>query len=569
MNQIGGIDVGTINNSLCYFRNGLFELIKDDRGLTTIPAVVSFDNDKIVYGKEAKENANFKPSATEIKRFLGLHSDLGDFEANDCTGYQLSQDENGKYIMKFHIDEKEEIEGSIYPEAVVALMLRDLVKRAADIEYYISDVVITVPATYSLNRIHAVLEAAKLAGLNVIRIVHEPCAAAYAFCQQTNNIDFRRALVFDLGGGTFDLSVIDNTDNGISIHSATGNGILGGRNLDMRMAQRISKVINNFDEGNNRFWLLRQKAEQAKIQLSSTESYDFVYMNGGIFNQTQHLDIHRSDFVNWCKDLLDQTINDCDTFFRDHNTSVDHVILVGGSSQIPYIQEQLRNKGMIIPHILEPMSIVAKGAAMIASNEVGQFTPTPEITIQYTYLYPIWISGESANDTNVTCIFHENQCIINWSNTLSDIPISDDNRIYVYTLENKKNENKICIGYFQLPNQPISFYTFTITKNYELQLSLSNNESTIGDLLQMQYFKDCPEGFKKDFMLVSEFMDFLRSLKKSLVNTNLKNKEKVIKRCNAYLSFETFYRLCGTANDMKYIQRKLNEFKENYSSFIK
>ena len=123
-------------------------------------------------------------------------------------------------------------------------MLRDLVNRAADIEYYISDVVITVPATYSLNRIHAVLEAAKLAGLNVIRIVHEPCAAAYAFCQQTNNIDFRRALVFDLGGGTFDLSVIDNTDNGISIHSATGNGSLGGRNLDMRMAQKISQEIN-------------------------------------------------------------------------------------------------------------------------------------------------------------------------------------------------------------------------------------------------------------------------------------------------------------------------------------
>lgn len=565
MNQIGGVDVGTINNSLCYFRNGLFELIKDDRGLTTIPAVISFDIDKIKYGKEAKENAYFKPSASEVKRFLGCHSDLVDFEANDCTGYQLSRNEDGKYYLKFHIDEQENIEGYIYPEAVVALMLRDLVNRAADIEYYISDVVITVPATYSLNRIHSVLEAAKLAGLNVLRIVHEPCAAAYAFCQQNNNIDFRRALVFDLGGGTFDLSVIDNNEKGISIHSATGNGSLGGRNLDMRMAQKISQEIKNHDPGNNRFWLLRQKAEQAKIQLSSTESYDFVYKTGGVFNETQHLDIHRSDFVNWCEDLLDQTIDDCDTFFKDHNTSVDHVILVGGSSQIPYIQEQLRKKGMIIPHILEPMSIVAKGAAMIASNEVGQFTPTPDITIQYSYLYPIWISGESANDTNKTLIFHGNQCIINWSNTLSDIPLSDDKRIYVYTLENGK---QICIGFFQLPDQPISFYTFTITKNYELQLSLSNNESTIGELLQIQYFKDCPEDFKKNFMLVNEFMDFLKSLKKSIVNTSCKNKEKVIKRCTDYLSFETFYRLCATPNDMKHIQEKLKEYKEKYSSFI-
>lgn len=565
MNQIGGVDVGTMNNSLCYFRNGLFELIKDDRGLTTIPAVISFDIDKIKYGKEAKENAYFKPSASEVKRFLGCHSDLVDFEANDCTGYQLSRNEDGKYYLKFHIDEQENIEGFIYPEAVVALMLRDLVNRAADIEYYISDVVITVPATYSLNRIHSVLEAAKLAGLNVLRIVHEPCAAAYAFCQQNNNIDFRRALVFDLGGGTFDLSVIDNNEKGISIHSATGNGSLGGRNLDMRMAQKISQEIKNYDPGNNRFWLLRQKAEQAKIQLSSTESYDFVYKTGGVFNETQHLDIHRSDFVNWCEDLLDQTIDDCDAFFKDHNTSVDHVILVGGSSQIPYIQEQLRNKGMIIPHILEPMSIVAKGAAMIASNEVGQFTPTPDITIQYSYLYPIWISGESANDTNKTLIFHGNQCIINWSNTLSDIPLSDDKRIYVYTLENGK---QICIGFFQLPDQPISFYTFTITKNYELQLSLSNNESTIGELLQIQYFKDCPEDFKKNFMLVNEFMDFLKSLKKSIVNTSCKNKEKVIKRCTDYLSFETFYRLCATPNDMKHIQEKLKEYKEKYSTFI-
>lgn len=565
MNQIGGVDVGTINNSLCYFRNGLFELIKDDRGLTTIPAVISFDIDKIKYGKEAKENAYFKPSASEVKRFLGCHSDLVDFEANDCTGYQLSRNEDGKYYLKFHIDEQENIEGYIYPEAVVALMLRDLVNRAADIEYYISDVVITVPATYSLNRIHSVLEAAKLAGLNVLRIVHEPCAAAYAFCQQNNNIDFRRALVFDLGGGTFDLSVIDNNEKGISIHSATGNGSLGGRNLDMRMAQKISQEIKNYDPGNNRFWLLRQKAEQAKIQLSSTESYDFVYKTGGVFNETQHLEIHRSDFVNWCEDLLDQTIDDCDAFFKDHNTSVDHVILVGGSSQIPYIQEQLRNKGMIIPHILEPMSIVAKGAAMIASNEVGQFTPTPDITIQYSYLYPIWISGESANDTNKTLIFHGNQCIINWSNTLSDIPLSDDKRIYVYTLENGK---QICIGFFQLPDQPISFYTFTITKNYELQLSLSNNESTIGELLQIQYFKDCPEDFKKNFMLVNEFMDFLKSLKKSIVNTSCKNKEKVIKRCTDYLSFETFYRLCATPNDMKHIQEKLKEYKEKYSTFI-
>ena len=107
-----------------------------------------------------------------------------------------------------------------------------------------------------------------------------------------------------------------------------------------------------------------------------------------------------------------------------------------------------------------------------------------------------------------------------------------------------------------------------ITKNYELQLSLSNNESTIGELLQIQYFKDCPEDFKKNFMLVNEFMDFLKSLKKSIVNTSCKNKEKVIKRCTDYLSFETFYRLCATPNDMKHIQEKLKEYKEKYSTFI-
>lgn len=571
---LAGIDLGTSNSSICIFKQGIYELIKESGSNHIIPSIVGFDDDGIKYGSCAKEALYSIPSACDTKCFIGLHELPSGFDMNDCLGYYIGNDEKGKLQFVFE-EEEVDVPMTIYPENVSALILRYLVRLAAMMDYPVSHVVLTIPATYSLNRIHAVLKAAELAGLTVLRIVHEPCAAAFAYCSDfRSNLPFNKLLVYDLGGGTLDLSLIENDNMKAHVCASAGNNAVGGRILDICFAEWINKQRgkNAVDKASNGLWELRKAAEFYKIQLSELESVDYEYDAVDLFKKTkQIIKIFRSNFEQTCKEILDSTINDCELFLQSQNldaNAIDLVLLVGGSSKIPYIERSLENIfNSRVQRVNDPDGIVARGAAMIAVSESEPSKSHSNITIKYTYPYSIFISWD---EKEIIEIFKPGSCITDFSKTMysSEITLLPTRQILVYTME---NENRICIGYFAIPQSvDIASYTFSIRYDYELMLSLrKKNGEDVCQPLSVVYYQDIDEQCVEETKLVNRFVDLLMGIKRGLQASELyENRDEIISFCNKYLSFEKYYRLCITQKDVAVIQSEYEKVKNSYASYV-
>jgi len=382
MGKIIGIDLGTTNSAMAIFEGGEPTIIVNAEGDRTTPSVVGFrsDGDRIV-GKAAKNQAVTNPTNTvfSIKRFMGRRYDEVGSELKTVP-YKVKSGVGGRAVV--------EIDGEDFtPEQISAMILA---KMKADAEKYlgesITDAVITVPAYFNDAQRQATKDAGKIAGLNVQRIVNEPTAAALAYGLDKKDID-QKVLVFDLGGGTFDVSLLDLADGVVEVLATNGDNHLGGDDWDQKVIDWLADKFladNGVDLRKDPMSLQRLKdaAENAKKELSvaqqTTISLPFIGMGSNGMPLNLMYDLSRAEFERITRDLLDRCKAPVTKALRDAGlqiSQVDEVILVGGSTRMPAVQELVRTMTGKQPNMsVNPDEVVADGAAVqggVLSNAEG------------------------------------------------------------------------------------------------------------------------------------------------------------------------------------------------------
>ena len=371
MSKILGIDLGTTNSAMAVLEGGSPTIIVNAEGDRTTPSVVGFraDGDRVV-GKAAKNQAVTNPKNTvfSIKRFMGR-------KYSECTSeiktvpYEVKEGQGGRAVV--------DIEGKDYTAEQVSAMV--LAKMKADAEKYlgetVTDAVITVPAYFNDAQRQATKDAGKIAGLNVKRIVNEPTAAALAYGLDKQGTD-QRILVFDLGGGTFDVSILDLADGVFEVLSTSGDNHLGGDDWDQHV---IDWMADKFQQENGvdlrqdpmALQRLKEAAENAKKELSAAQqttiNLPFITMNQ---SGPLHLNytLTRAEFEKITRDLLERCKQPVTNALRDAKlklSDLTEVILVGGSTRMPAVQELVKTMTGKQPNMsVNPDEVVADGAAV-------------------------------------------------------------------------------------------------------------------------------------------------------------------------------------------------------------
>lgn len=380
MGKIIGIDLGTTNSCVAVFEGNEPVVIANSEGKRTTPSIVGFVKDgERKIGDPAKRQAITNPKNTvySIKRFMGETYDQSAKEANSVPYTVVN--ENGY--------PRVEIEGRKYtPQEISAMILQKMKKTAEDyLGQEVTDAVITVPAYFSDSQRQATKEAGQIAGLNVRRIVNEPTAAALAYGVDKANKDMKIA-VFDLGGGTFDISILEFGGGVFEVLSTNGDTHLGGDDFDQVI---INWLVDGFkaDEGIDltkdpmAMQRLKEAAEKAKIELSSSTTTEinlpYITAEGGM---PKHLvkNLTRAQFEQLAHNLIQACLTPCQNAMRDAGLStsdIDEVILVGGSSRIPAVQTLVKNYfGKEPSKGVNPDEVVAVGASIqgaILNKEEG------------------------------------------------------------------------------------------------------------------------------------------------------------------------------------------------------
>ena len=371
MAKIIGIDLGTTNSAMAVMEGSEPEILVNAEGDRTTPSVVGFGKDgERTVGKAAKNKAVTNPENTiaSVKRFIGRsYAETG--EEQKTVAYKVNNGNGGRAVI--------DIDGKDYmPEEISAMVLQkiksDAEKRVGE---PITQAVITVPAYFNDAQRQATKDAGKIAGLEVLRIINEPTAAALAYGLDKTNKD-EKVLVFDLGGGTFDVSVLELGDGVFEVCSTAGDNHLGGDDWDQRVIDWMAdkfQAENGIDLRADKMALqrLKEAAEKAKMELSSTTqtNINLPFISAGAAGPL-HLDytLTRAEFERITKDLLDRCKKPVEQALRDAGLStgdVNEVILVGGSTRMPAVQELVKNMTGKQPNMsVNPDEVVAMGAAV-------------------------------------------------------------------------------------------------------------------------------------------------------------------------------------------------------------
>ena len=371
MGKIIGIDLGTTNSCVSVLEGKNPVVIPNSEGRNTTPSVVAFvDGGERKVGDPAKRQAITNPTRTvySIKRFMGETYDQTIKEVERVPYKVVNNGSNQPRV---------EIDGRQYtPQEISAMILQKMKKTAEDyLGTTVTDAVITVPAYFNDSQRKATKEAGEIAGLNVQRIVNEPTAAALAYGLDKDQSD-KRIAVFDLGGGTFDISILELGDGVFEVKSTNGDTHLGGDDFDQRIINWLAEEFQK-DEGIDlrkdpmALQRLKEAAEKAKIELSSSMSTEinlpYIMPVNGI---PKHLvkTLSRAKFEQLCDDLIQSTIKPCEQALRDAGltpSDINEVILVGGSTRIPAIQQIVeRFFGKAPSKGVNPDEVVAVGAAI-------------------------------------------------------------------------------------------------------------------------------------------------------------------------------------------------------------
>ena len=434
MAKIIGIDLGTTNSCCAVLEGGSPVVIANSDGDRTTPSVVAFKNGDEIVGIQAKRQAvtNANNTISSIKRLMGT-------------------------------SEKVKAEGKEYtPEEISAKILMKIKK---DAESYLGEpvthAVITVPAYFNDAQRQATKNAGKIAGLEVDRIVNEPTAAALAYGLDKQD-KAQTILVYDLGGGTFDVSILELGDGVFEVKSTSGNNHLGGDDFDKRVSDFITEEIKNqtnADVSKDPMALQRIKdeAEKAKKALSTqtttTISLPFIGMVDGSPVNFE-MDLSRAKFESLNKDLFDSTLVQVKNALRDANLSssdIDQVVLVGGSSRIPYVQELVKkelgkepNKGV------NPDEVVAMGAAIQGGVLTGEVADLVLLDVT-----PLSLGIETLGDV-MTVLIPRNTTIPTSKSQVFSTAQDNQPAVDVHVLQGERpmaSDNKT-LGEFQLTNIP-------------------------------------------------------------------------------------------------------------------
>lgn len=370
MSKIIGIDLGTTNSCISVIEGGESVVIVNGEGARTTPSVISFDKGEVKIGAAAKRVAVTNPKNTlySVKRFIGKrYSELNKDHLN--VGYEVKKGPNDTILIQAN--------GRDYvPQEISAMVLQNIRKSA---EAYLGEevrkAVITVPAYFNDSQRQATKEAGEIAGLEVMRIINEPTAAALAYGLNKKDTDMKIA-VFDLGGGTFDISILELGDGVFEVLSTNGDTQLGGDNFDEVIVEHIVSMIKttkgvDLTSDSMAMQRIREAAEKAKIELSSTTStainlpYISVGQDGPIHFETN---MSQSEFNRLTSPLVDRCMKPCQQAVKDAAVSlsdIDEVILVGGSTRIPAVQEAVEKFfGKKPSKGVNPDEVVAVGAAI-------------------------------------------------------------------------------------------------------------------------------------------------------------------------------------------------------------
>ncbi len=376
--KVIGIDLGTTNSVVAIMEGGEPKVIINEEGSRLTPSVVAFTKDgEILVGQTAKRQAITNPENTvfSIKRFMGRRFSEVQEEIKTVP-YKVVSDQEGNVRV--------EIRGKQYtPQEISAFVLQKLKKSAeAYLGQSIEDAVITVPAYFNDSQRQATKDAGRIAGLNVLRIINEPTASALAY-----GLDKKKdetIAVYDFGGGTFDISILEVGDNVVEVKSTNGDTHLGGDDIDQRVIEWIVsefKKDQGIDLSKDRMALqrLKEAAERAKIELSTTMETEinlpFITADS---SGPKHLNmrLRRSELERLADDIIQRTIEPCRRAMEDArltSSKIDEVVLVGGSTRIPKVQEVVKNFFGKEPHRgVNPDEVVALGAAVQGGVLAGE-----------------------------------------------------------------------------------------------------------------------------------------------------------------------------------------------------
>ena len=371
MSKVIGIDLGTTNSCVSVFERGESKVIPNKEGKNTTPSVVAFtDKGEILVGDVAKRQAVTNPEKTiySIKRIMGLMSNEKNAEEAKARLPYHVVDRNGACAV--------EIAGKVYtPQEISAKIL---IKLKEDAEAYlgekVTDAVITVPAYFNDSQRKATKEAGTIAGLNVLRIINEPTAAALAYGLDKKEAE--KILVYDLGGGTFDVTVLETGDNIVEVWATGGNAFLGGDDFDNKIIDWLVSEFKNetgIDLKGDIMALqrLKEAAENAKKELSSAQETEinlpFITADA---TGPKHLvkKLTRAKFEGMIDSLVGETITKINEVIKDAGLSksdIKEVVMVGGSTRVPLVQEEVKKAfGKELNKSVNPDEVVAIGAAI-------------------------------------------------------------------------------------------------------------------------------------------------------------------------------------------------------------
>jgi chaperone protein DnaK len=382
MNKVVGIDLGTTNSVVAAIEGGQPTVITNAEGFRTTPSIVAYTKkEELLVGQLAKRQSvvNAENTFFSVKRFIGCKADEVSEESKELP-YKVIKDDNGNIKIKCSSLNKD-----FSPEEISAQIIRKLITDAK--EYLGQDVtkaVITVPAYFNDSQRQATVDAGKIAGIEVLRIINEPTAAslAYGLDKKQNET----ILVFDLGGGTFDVSVLEVGDGIFEVLSTAGDTNLGGDDFDKALVRWLvqdfeAKEGTNLTKDIQALQRLTEAAEKAKMELSNVEkttiNLPFITADK---NGPKHIqqDLTREKFETLCKDLIDRCRIPVEKALKDakvDKSGINEVVLVGGSTRIPAIQELVQSLTGKKPNkSVNPDEVVAIGAAIQAGILAGEIT---------------------------------------------------------------------------------------------------------------------------------------------------------------------------------------------------